>query len=121
MYSFVCSSALASVTSLSPYSFDRSAEVEAMMMMMMMMMVIFEVSNERLPVHCLPLLATASPSYFKSVDQVMVVMMMVVMMVMMVVMMVVVMMVTMVVVMMVATAFSNPLIRLPFLKNCMNR
>ena len=116
MYSFVCSSALASVTSLSPYSFDRSAEVEAMMMMMMMM-VIFEVSNERLPVHCLPLLATASPSYFKSVDQVMVVMMMVVMMVMMVV----VMMVTMVVVMMVATAFSNPLIRLPFLKNCMNR
>ena len=53
------------------------------MMMMMMMMVIFEVSNERLPVHCLPLLATASPSYFKSVDQVMVVMMMVVMMVMM--------------------------------------
>ena len=86
-------------------------------MMMMMMMVIFEVSNERLPVHCLPLLATASPSYFKSVDQVMVVMMMVVMMVMMVV----VMMVTMVVVMMVATAFSNPLIRLPFLKNCMNR
>ena len=83
------------------------------MMMMMMMMVIFEVSNERLPVHCLPLLATASPSYFKSVDQVMVVMM--------VVMMVVVMMVTMVVVMMVATAFSNPLIRLPSLKDCMNR
>ena len=86
MYSFVCSSALASVTSLSPYSFDRSAEVEAMMMMMMMM-VIFEVSNERLPVHCLPLLASASPSYFKSVDQVlsMVVMMMVVMMAVMVV------------------------------------
>ena len=34
-------------------------------------MIIFnQVSNERLPVHCLPLLATASPSYFKSVDQV---------------------------------------------------
>jgi len=52
----ICSTALASVTSLSPYSFDRSAEV----------------SNDRLPVHCLPLLATASPSYFKSVDQVIV-------------------------------------------------
>jgi len=52
----ICSTALASVTSMSPYSFDRSAEV----------------SNERLPVHCLPLLATASPSYFKSVDQVIV-------------------------------------------------
>merc|ERR1719500_533962 len=52
----ICSTALATVTSLSPYSFDRSAEV----------------SNDRLPVHCLPLLATASPSYFKSVDQVIV-------------------------------------------------
>ena len=38
--SFVCSAALASVTSLSPYSFDRSAEVDAIMIMIMIRMII---------------------------------------------------------------------------------
>ena len=48
--SFVCSAALASVTSLSPYSFDRSAEVDAIMIMIMIRMIMMVIRNTMMAV-----------------------------------------------------------------------
>ena len=47
---FVCSTALASVTSLSPYSFDRSAEVDAIMIMIMIRMIMMVIRNTMMAV-----------------------------------------------------------------------